>query len=178
MILITGLAGSGKSTQGELLQQKLDCPWLGMGNLLRASADEELRQHLLTGELVDDSIALRVMGEELAKMGAADKQFILDGFPRSLEQARWLGQKVAAGELKDPIVIHIKTHEEIAEQRLMQRGRVDDHRQAIMERFNEYEKSIKPILDYFKAQGFPVIDIDGEQTIEQVHQEIIKAINK
>jgi len=58
----------------------------------------------------------------------------------------------------------------------LERGRQDDHTKAIEARFNEYERSTKPIIDWFKKEGIPVIKIDAEQPIKAVHQEIIKRL--
>ena len=90
MIVFFGPAGAGKSVQGNLLAARNDWRWLGAGQLLRDSKDPELLTRMSTGKLVDPEIVNRVMGEALDRADDKVKRVILDGFPRQLEQAKWL----------------------------------------------------------------------------------------
>jgi adenylate kinase len=73
-------------------------------------------------------------------------------------------------------VIHLTASEESVLERLLQRGRQDDSREAIHERFREYEETIKPILAHFKDASVPVFDIKGEGEVQSIHAEVKKAL--
>ncbi|MBA3757942.1 nucleoside monophosphate kinase [Candidatus Saccharibacteria bacterium] len=174
MIIFLGLAGSGKSTQSELLAKSLDCPRISIGDLLRSTMDGQEAQRMLAGELIEDEKWLPLLDNQLRER--AGKEFILDGSPRTIEQARWLVDKVSYHKIIAPIVIHLNAKKDVVKERLLARGRPDDYEAAIAERFAEYENKIKPILNYLSEEGFRVYDINGEQTKETVESEIREAI--
>lgn len=175
MIIFTGLAGSGKTTQGQILAAYMHCPWVSTGNLLREhNFDPEIQKQMLAGEIISDEITLKVLGRELKRINAAKKECILDGSPRTLEQAKWLLAKVEAGELKIDAVIHLKISLRVSKERLLARQRPDDHELAIDERFREYETNIKPILRYMKDNNVKVFDIDADQSLPDVAADIVK----
>jgi adenylate kinase len=178
MIIFMGLAGSGKSTQGQLLAAHLHCPWISTGNLLREfNTNPKVQQRMLKGEIIDDQTTLSVVEAELKRVDAAHDECILDGLPRTLYQAQWLVRKAKSGDLRITAIIHLQTSREVAKKRLLARHRPDDNEGAIAERFSEYEKVIKPILDYLRSEGFVVRDIDGETSPEATAQAIIGALS-
>ena len=75
-------------------------------------------------------------------------------------------------------MINLVASQEAVKSRLLSRGRQDDNEEAIIARFREYEQQIKPILKRFRESGVAVYDINAEQTIEQVHTEILKSLSK
>ncbi len=173
MIVFLGLAGSGKSTQSQLLAQKLGCPWISTGQLLRDNIkDEAIRGRMLAGEMLDDSLLLSLLEGQLMKL--RQSEFILDGSPRTMNQARWLFEKVIKHKIKLTAVIHLKASKEVVRQRLLGRGRPDDTPEAIAERFREYDKTIVPILDFFRDNGVKVYEIDGEVSPKAVENQILK----
>lgn len=173
MIIFLGLAGSGKSTQGQLLAAHLHCPRVSTGNLLRDfNMDSEVQKRMLKGEIIDDSTTLSVLENELQRIDASSNEFILDGSPRTLPQARWLLDKARTGQLKITAVIHLRTTQSTAKERLLARKRPDDTEEAISERFSEYENTVKPILDYLKNEGVKVYDIDGDRAPETIAVDI------
>jgi adenylate kinase len=176
MIVFMGVAGSGKSTMGQLLAAHLHCPWISTGNLLRQKMDSKTQSQMLRGEIVNDEQTLQVLDEEMQRIDASQSQFVLDGSPRTMRQAKWLVEKAKSGELKITAVIHLNISKDIAKKRLLSRKRPDDHEQAIAERFREYDEAILPIINYFTAQDFKVHEINGEQKPQQVETEIEKAL--
>ncbi len=86
--------------------------------------------------------------------------------------------QVKHGQLKITAVIHLIASEELVEKRLLDRGRTDDNKEAIAERFNEYEESIKPILAHFKKAGVIVHDVSAEHEVQAIHRQISSLIRE
>lgn len=174
MIIFTGLAGSGKTTQGQILAAYMHCPWISTGNLLREhNFDPEIQKQMLAGEIISDELTLKVLEKELNRLDASKNECILDGSPRTLEQAEWLLAKSKAGQLKINAVIHLTISPQASKERLLARQRPDDHAAAIDERFHEYETNIKPILKYLRDNDVKVFDIDGGQALPDVAADIV-----
>ncbi len=176
MIIFMGLAGSGKSTQGHLLAAHLHCPWVSTGSLLRAKMDQKTQAEMLKGKIISDEQTLGVLDEEFRRIGADQNQFVLDGSPRTMRQARWLVEKDHAGELKITAVIHLNVDREAAKQRLLARQRPDDHKQAIEERFREYDEATVPIIKYLTGEGYKVHEIDANQPPDKASADIQDAL--
>jgi len=147
-----------------------------MGQLLRDHGDAETQEEILQGVIIEDKKTLAILDEDLKAKKADSREYIIDGWPRALSQAEWLVQKVQAGDIKMTGVIHLKAHKEVAKERLMHRGRVDDTEEAIIQRFNDYKNTILPILDYLSKQGIPIFEVDADGTIEEVEQRVDEAL--
>lgn len=177
MILIFGAPGSGKSMQGQFLAARNNWRWLSAGQLLRDQKDPELIEKMQKGELVDSSRINKIISDALLKSVDIDK-LILDGFPRSLEQANFLIE--ISDEIKRSIkaVIVINADKQEIKRRLALRGRLDDSPDTVESRFVQYESVMIPIIDYFKQQNFEIINIDGNGTVGQVHDRIMTELEK
>ena len=170
-----GVAGAGKSVQGRRLADELAVPWLSTGEFLRMLTSGEQRKRMVSGKLLSDGEIITLVQKIFAVVGI-DREFILDGFPRSVGQAEWLLNQVKYSQLNVTAIIHITASSEVVKERLLGRGRPDDHDEAIEGRLEEYEKTIKPILEQFKSASVPVFDVDGDKAIEDVHDQIVGAI--
>lgn len=170
-----GLAGSGKSMQGKLLADYLGYPWLSTGEFLRMLVTGQQRKKMLSGELLLDDEIISQM-QKIFGLIDTDKEFILDGFPRTLAQAEWLLGQVKFGQIKATAVIHITVPIKIAKDRLMSRGRQDDNDNAIKDRLKTFQNTELPIIQSFKNASIPIFDIDGSGSPEKVHSEILKYI--
>lgn len=177
MIIFAGVAGSGKSLQGKLLADRLGLPWLSTGEFLRMLISGERRKDMLAGKLLEDQEIIALVQRMFAVVDVSN-EFVLDGFPRTVAQADWLLNQAKHGQLKITAVIHLTASEGAVRKRLLERGRQDDTESAIAERFKEYNESIRPILNDFKDAGVKVFDIEGEQSVEDVHASIKKALNR
>lgn len=175
MIIFAGVAGSGKSIQGRKLADHLGYPWLSTGEFLRMLISGSKRHDMVQGKLLGDKEIIRLV-QKIFSLIDTHEEFILDGFPRTVAQADWLLNQMKHGQLKITAVIHLTATEQAVEKRLLNRGRTDDNQQAIRERFEEYQQSILPILADFKNNGVPVYDINGEQPVEEVFNNINKAL--
>ena len=177
MIIFMGVAGSGKSMQGRLLADREALPWLSTGEFLRMLISGDERRDMLAGKLLDDEEIITLV-QKIFNIVDVDAEFVLDGFPRTEGQADWLLNQVKYGQLDVTGVIHLTASESTVMDRLLGRGRQDDHAEAIKERFREYEEAIKPILAHFKEANIPVHDINGEQDPETVHNDIIRVLGR
>ena len=172
-----GVAGSGKSMQGRLLADREALPWLSTGEFLRMLISGDERRDMLAGKLLDDEEIITLV-QKIFSVVDVEEEFVLDGFPRTDGQADWLLNQVKYGQLSITAVIHLTASESVVMDRLLGRGRQDDHHQAIKERFQEYEETSKPIMAHFKEAGIPVHDINAEQEPEAVQSDIIKALGR
>lgn len=177
MILVVGVAGSGKSTQSTMIADNEGWCWISMGQLLRNSLTGKLEKEMNSGKLLDDEKVESILKAELEKVAPVCR-VVLDGFPRRVVQAHWLLQ--TAEEIGDSIeaVVHLQAHENVVLNRLLSRGRQDDRPEAINERFIEYENDIKPLLELFASKNIPIIEVDGEMAPELVHAAIMNKLNK
>jgi len=175
VIVFMGVAGSGKSVQGRLLADELALPWLSTGEFLRMLVSGDRRKDMLAGKLLSDREIIKLV-QKIFAMIDVHEEFILDGFPRTVSQADWLLNQHKHGQLDVTAVIHLTVGEQTVLDRLLRRGRQDDHKEAILERFREYEEITKPILDHFRSAKVPIFDIDGEDSVNTIHQEIKQAI--
>ncbi len=167
MIILMGLAGSGKSTQGQLLAQETGKVWLSAGQLLRNTG--QFDDVLQKGQLVDDMLTVKLMAEEMARIVRSGYDAILDGFPRDVEQAMWIAENIAE---VIRLVIYLDVPKEELLNRLEKRGRADDTREAIMKRFAVVEQNIVAVCKILANKGIKIIKVDGTGTPEAVFERL------
>lgn len=177
MILIFGAPGSGKSMQGQFLAARNNWRWLSAGQLLRDQKDPELVEKMQKGELVESDRINNIIRDALQNAKDIDK-LILDGFPRSIEQANFLIEMSEKIKRSIKAVIVLNADKQEIMRRLALRGRLDDAKETIEARFAQYDFVMHPIIDYFKNQNFEVIDIDGNGTVGQVHDRVMSELEK
>lgn len=175
MIIFMGVAGSGKSVQGRLLADEMALPWLSTGEFLRMLVAGDRRRQMLEGHLLSDREIIKLVQKIFALIDVHE-EFILDGFPRTVLQADWLLNQHKHGQLDVTAVIHLVIEEDVVLERLLARGRQDDTKEAIAERFKEYQEVTTPILEHFKKAQIPLFDIQGDGDIKEIHQQIKQAI--
>lgn len=186
-IILYGPEGSGKSTQGKLLAKKLNLPHLVSGDLVRKYAAEDkgimgriCSETLKKGHYVADS-EMYVLWKQRLKEKDVQKGFIIDGFPRNMSQALFLDDKVSKYGKKISAALYLKVREKISIERLLARGRkspdgsLHDSQENIKERLRRYKTEEKDVLDFYRKKGV-LIEINGEQEIEKIHEDIIKQI--
>jgi adenylate kinase len=176
VIIFMGVAGSGKSVQGKMLADQMGLPWLSTGEFLRMLISGERRKDMLAGKLLEDQEIIALV-QKVFNIVDSSKDFVLDGFPRTVAQADWLLGQVKHGQLRISAVVHLVASEDAVKARLMDRGRLDDNSAAIEERFREYQQAAMPILEHFKQAGVRVFDIQGERPVKEVHEAIMNAID-
>lgn len=171
MIVFFGPAGAGKSVQGQILAARQGWRWLSAGQILRDAHDEELTRIMHEGSLVPHDVITRIMGESITKAGDID-QVILDGFPRQLEQAKWLIDSKTDHGRDIALVVVLEVPREELLKRLAIRGRVDDTPQAIDHRLTIYRQEMYPILSLLSEDHIPVVHIDGVGTVGEIHDRV------
>ncbi len=175
MILLMGIAGSGKGTQGKLLAEKAGYHVISTGDLLRNYGSEKQHARMQRGEILDDAEVTALLDQALQELPDADK-VILDGYPRRISQADWLLDQQAKGKLNVSQVMHLVASPKAVKERLHARGRIDDYDEAIDERFREYERATLPILTHLAEANLPVVQIDAERSVEVVHNDIMSQL--
>ena len=174
MILIMGLPGAGKSVQSQLIQERLGLHWLSTGELFRNTDDVDIKATMARGELVSDEQTSRMVGDHLKEIGY-DQTFLLDGFPRTVSQARWLVEHADEIGKHIRLVLFLTVSEEVAAERLSERGRKDDSEAARIKRNQEAQK-VQPTLEYLKSQGIEVVEIDANSDIETIFRSIAEEV--
>lgn len=177
MIIFMGVAGAGKSSQGRRIADEKGLPWLSTGEFLRMMIAGKRRHDMLAGKLLPDKEIIGLI-RKIFSVIDTNAEFVLDGFPRTAAQADWLLSQVKHGQLAITAVVHIKAPEEAVKKRLLSRGRPDDTETSIEERFKDYEDEVLPILENLQAAGVRIIDIDGNQPVDDVYANIKAALKE
>jgi adenylate kinase len=176
-LVLIGIQGSGKSTQGNLLSKQLNIPYLSTGHIFRNIAKEKtdlgkkVKLLMSAGHLIPDALTVEIVGTYLSRPEYG-KGYILDGFPRTIAQAEEFANNVDH-------VVHIQIPDKEALWRLAYRNeqRDDDTIDAIKKRIEIFKSATLPVLDFYAEKN--ILDIvDGTQEIEEVNQSILKSIGK
>lgn len=173
MILLFGPTGAGKSMQGQMLAVRQGWKWLSTGEMLRQSTDPAVIETLKSGDLVSDELTYQVF--EQAVQDARDKKYpniIVDGFPRTKEQAAWLDEYMTRQDEHIDIVIVLEVPDTEIMRRLEKRGRMEDTPETIAKRMTIYRQKMYPVLGIFAEAGVKIIHLDGTGTAGEVHDRI------
>ncbi len=176
-IILIGIQGSGKSTQGNMLNEKLGIEYLSSGHIFRQMAKEKsilgryMKETLNAGALVSDEKTIPIIEEYLAKPEYA-KGYILDGFPRTTKQAEDFSNGVDK-------VVYLKVSDKEALWRLS--GRVDEGVRedntliAIRKRIQLFHDLTEPVIEFYRQKG-NLIEVDGERDIQVIHEDIMSQL--
>lgn len=174
MIILFGLAGSGKGTQGKALSEIFGWRWISVGQVLRDTG--EYAEIMNRGELVDDDDVNRLMGAQIEKTEAEGYDVILDGYPRDEYQAKWVVANMAD---KIDGAIFLDVPKEELYERLMLRGRDDDlSRESIERRFEIAEQNYSLIFDLLKAHGIEIRHVNGVGSVEEVTDRLVDVMRE
>jgi adenylate kinase len=175
-IILIGIQGAGKSTQGNLLSEKLGIPYLSTGHIFRNLAKEhsslgrQIKVVMNAGLLISDEKTLAIVSEYLARP-EYKKGYILDGFPRTITQATAFKNGVNS-------VVYLKISNKEALWRISGRqdaGREDETLVAVRKRIELFHKFTEPVIAYYRKKGI-LIEVNGERDVTQIFHDILKEI--
>jgi adenylate kinase len=187
-LIFLGPQGSGKGTQLQLFKDYLQSADQGRrvvhydsGAALRAFKDTEgytqgmVRESLAKGEIQPDFLAVTLFGNAFVRDMTGNEHVLLDGFPRTISQAHIFETAMRFYKRDKVMVINLDLSEPVVTQRMLKRGRQDDTEVGIRTRLAWYRAHVVPMLEYCKSNPlYDVLDINGDQAIERVHEDIVK----
>lgn len=184
VIILLGPSGSGKGTQAKLLQEKFGLDYVGSGNLLRARQEihdfsgKKLREVLIMGGFTPTAVifGLWLTRWEEIKNKPEFNGFVIDGSPRKILEAELIDQTLEWYEWDKYLSIFlVDVSRKESSRRLLKRKREDDTLEAINSRLDLFEREVVPVIEYYEKSD-RLTRINGEQSIEDVHRDILRAI--
>jgi adenylate kinase len=183
-LLIVGPPGAGKGTQAAMLSQLFDIPTISTGDIFRANIAGETELGLQVkaivdaGDYVPDELTNQLVTDRLSDADA-DGGFLLDGYPRTVDQVRYLEELLSArGHQLDAVIRLVADTEAVVERlrlRALQLGRTDDTEDAIRHRQDVYRRETEPLLAVFREKGL-LIEVDGLGAIDEVAGRILEQL--
>ena len=185
-MILLGAPGAGKGTQAARISEELGIPWISTGDIFRSNISEgtqlgKLAQEFMDrGELVPDSVTNLMVK---ARLAAPDTHvgFLLDGYPRNVEQAHALRDILTDKGLKLDIVLEIDVDEEQVVKRMLNRAqeqhRADDTEPVIRHRLEVYHQSTEPMATYYADQDLLEV-VDGNGSVEEVFNRVMDTLNR
>ncbi len=183
-VLLIGPPGSGKGTQGDRLAERLNVAHIAAGDLLRDEVEngtplgERVGELMRKGDLVPDAVIISLLMPRV--LAAADRNgYLLDGFPRSVEQAveaRKLAEMASAGP---DAVIYLDVPREELSRRILARadveGRSDDNPETVRNRLKVFDEATHPLVEYYRERGLLHV-VNADQDEDAVTAEIMSAL--
>ena len=175
-----GPPGAGKGTQAEKLAEKLGIPQISTGELFRQNIKDgtrlglEAKRYLDAGDLVPSELTNKLVEDRISQPDAVDG-FILDGYPRSVDQAKALHRMLQARNQKIDAVLEFQVCEQELLKRLKDRGRADDTEEVIHNPMNVYRDETAPLLEYYRDVLKPV---DAVGSMDEVFARAVAALGR
>jgi adenylate kinase len=180
-LIFLGPPGAGKGTQAKELADQLQIPHISTGDILRQALKDQTtlgikaQSYMDQGELVPDHL-VQDMVEERLKQTDTEPGWILDGFPRTVQQASFLQALLQKLDQQGERVVNLDVPDDIVVARLLERGRKDDSEDVIRRRLEVYRSETAPLIDYYSSRNQLLI-VNGNQSLEDVTVELAKAIS-
>jgi len=179
-VVLLGPPGAGKGTQAQKLSEKLGIPQISTGELFRQNIGNgtplglEAKRYLDAGDLVPSDLTNQLVDDRLSNPDAADG-FILDGYPRSLEQAKALHEMLQRRGVDIDAVVEFRVSQEELLQRLKARGRADDTDDVILNRMKIYRDETAPLLEYYRDE---LKTVDAVGSLDEVFARALHALGQ
>ena len=177
-VVLLGPPGAGKGTQAQKLSEKLGIPQISTGDLFRENISSgtplglEAKRYLDAGDLVPSELTNKLVEDRIEQPDAADG-FILDGYPRSVEQARAFDEMLKNHNTKLDAVLEFAVSEAELFERLKSRGRADDTEEVIHNRMQVYRDETEPLLDHYRDR---LVTVDAVGSIEEITDRVAAAL--
>ncbi len=178
-MVLLGPPGAGKGTQAKLLCERLGIAHVSTGDLFRRAIDAgtpagaKARSYVESGHLVPDDLVLEIVANYVAEQGGSGMCF--DGFPRTHAQAEALDEVLARHSTSVSVALILDLADDVALDRLVGRGRVDDDDTTVRHRLELYHEMTEPLVSYFKQFGL-VRRFNGDANIHTVSLRIDEAL--
>ena len=183
-LLIVGPPGAGKGTQAARISEAFDIPTISTGDIFRfniANATDlgkQVKAIVDAGDYVPDSLTNALVTDRLNEADAA-RGFLLDGYPRTTDQVRYLDELLAShGHALDAVIRLVADQDEVVRrlrQRAVEQNRVDDSEDAIRHRQEVYQRETNPLLAMFGERGL-LIEVDGLGAVDEVSQRVFAGL--
>jgi adenylate kinase len=183
-LLVIGPPGAGKGTQAELMAAAFSIPAISTGDIFRSNVKNttplgvQVQEFIEAGKYVPDSLTNEIVGDRLRQPDAA-AGFLLDGYPRTLDQVHELDRLLATdgGQLDAVVQIVADTEEVVARllKRAAEQGRADDTAEVIRHRLDVYAEQTAPLIDIYGSRGV-VVTVDGLGAVDEVSTRILEAL--
>jgi adenylate kinase len=181
-VILLGPPGAGKGTQAVKIADKLGIPQISTGELFRTNISDgtelgrQAKRYLDAGDLVPTDLTNKLVEDRLDQPDAANG-FILDGYPRSVEQAEALHTILERRQTKLDAVLELRVTEKELFERLKERGRADDTAEVIHNRMMIFREESAPLLDYYQG-GHELKVVDAIGTLDEVFDRALQALGK
>jgi adenylate kinase len=182
-LLLIGAPGSGKGTQAERLAERFNIAHISSGDLLRqhvrdqTSIGQTIKAYVDAGDLVPDSVVLDMLRKPVVA-AAESGGYVLDGFPRTVDQAKAAFEVAHSLGVEVQAAVHLDVPDEELIRRLLARGRgSDDSAEVIAHRLQVYREKTIPLLEYYASREW-MFAVDGTRPPSQVHEDIVTRLRK
>jgi adenylate kinase len=182
ILILMGPPGAGKGTQAKVLAERLGVPTISTGDIFRANVasgtelGREAQRYIDAGEYVPDELTNEMVRERLA---ADDTRagFLLDGYPRTLDQVAVLDELLAGQDRQLDAVVELEVEPDELVQRLLRRAKLehrsDDTEEVIRRRLQAYAEQTLPLIEVYGERGL-LIPVDGAGEVDEVSQRILQ----
>jgi adenylate kinase len=183
-LLLIGAPGAGKGTQAERLSARFGIAHISSGDLLRqhvrdqTSLGQTIKSYVDNGDLVPDGIVMDMLRKPVVAAAKVGGGYVLDGFPRTVEQAKASFPTAHALGVEVQAAVHLDVAREDLVRRLLSRRRGSDDTEAVIEnRLHVYRMKTVPLLEYYAGREW-MFTVDGAQPPDAVHEEIVARLQK
>ncbi len=185
-LILMGPPGAGKGTQAKVIAERLSIPAVSTGDIFRANVSEgtplglQAKTFMDAGDYVPDEITNGMVRDRLAQPDAA-QGFLLDGYPRTVDQVDELDRMLAGSGAKLDAAVVLTVDDEELVQRLLKRaqtdGRTDDTEEVIRHRQDVYNEQTAPLLAVYAGRGL-LIEVDGMGSVDEVSSRIFASLGR
>jgi adenylate kinase len=184
-VIMLSPPGAGKGTQGERISARYGVPHISSGEIFREEMARQtplgtqLRGYLERGDLVPDDLVLSLIKDRVVAAAELDGGYVLDGFPRTLEQAEAAAGIGRETNTSAQAVVYLDAPTDVLVSRLAGRGenRADDSQEVARHRLEVYAEHTQPLADYYAARGI-LVKIDAASPVDDVSQQIFSALDR
>lgn len=176
ILVILGAPGSGKGTLSKILKDKYNFEHISTGDLIRKSDDAEIKKIIDAGNFLPDDMMIKMLRKELKKIDLSTSNIILDGFPRTIKQAKRLDSMLGKMGLGLNHALFLDLPDEVAKERIRKRAKEEDRKddasdKTVNKRFDEYHEKTFPLLDFY-SKSRKLINIKAEKGKDEVLKQV------